>query len=252
MNANLERRPHASLQLSSRQKKALKIEKIISSVTRFEDSSCLEIGTGSGVIANHVSSLVGSFGTVAAVDVLDQRVVKDGYDFALVEGTKLPHESDKFDICISNHVLEHVGDFRAQAEHLEEICRVLKPNGWLYLAIPNKWSLMEPHFRLPLLSWLPRSLSDKYVRLTNKGNHYDCLPPSLPRIKALLLDAGFNARDVSNEGIRLVGALEKNPGILQTIFTHPKIWSRFFYRFLPSYIFLAQPEPGNHLPPETR
>jgi SAM-dependent methyltransferase len=38
---------------------------------------------------------------------------------------------------------------------LDEVWRVLKPGGLAYLACPNRYSLVEPHYRLPFLSWFP-------------------------------------------------------------------------------------------------
>ena len=32
--------------------------------------------------------------------------------------------------------------------------------------------LLAPHHRLPLLSWLPQRLADRYLRLAGKGDHY--------------------------------------------------------------------------------
>src|SRR3546814_17958343 len=80
------------------------------------------------------------------------------------------------DVCssdLSNHVIEHVGNADAQRHHLDEIRRVLAPDGVVYFAAPNRWRLVEPHFRLPFLSWLPNPASDRYVRVMGRGSHYD-------------------------------------------------------------------------------
>jgi len=86
----------------------------------------LEVGTGSEVIANYLSQRVGPAGEVVAVDVLDQREILDGFRFVPVNDTELPSEAASFDVVISNHVMEHVGDRHAQLHHLQEIRRVLK------------------------------------------------------------------------------------------------------------------------------
>ena len=36
-------------------------------------------------------------------------------------------------------------------KHLREIRRVLRRDGLAYLAVPNRWALVEPHYRLALL-----------------------------------------------------------------------------------------------------
>ena len=157
-----------------RLKKAQKVERLLSAVCDIDAAQVLEVGTGSGVIAAHFAAIVGTQGSVHAVDVIDQRRVSAGFDFQLVKDTSLPFDDGTFDICISNHVIEHVGDRAAQAGHLEEIRRVLRPGAWLYLAVPNRWTFVEPHFRLPFLSWLPRNLRDTYVQLAGRGSRYVC------------------------------------------------------------------------------
>lgn len=49
---------------------------------------------------------------------------------------------------------------------------MLRPGGVLYLGIGHRWQVIEPHHRLPFLSWLPRGAADRYMRLTGKGEHY--------------------------------------------------------------------------------
>ena len=98
--------------------------------------------------------------------------------------------------------IEHVGDLQAQQHHVTEIRRVLDSGGLAYLAAPNKWGLMEPHFRLPLRSWLPRGLADTYVRAMGKGSHYDCLPPSLGTLCQLTQEAGLVPENVTWEALQ--------------------------------------------------
>ena len=45
---------------------------------------------------------------------------------------------DYFDVIVLNHVLEH---FLSPLEEMEEIHRILKPNGIIYLAVPNSKTL---------------------------------------------------------------------------------------------------------------
>ena len=155
----------------------------------------LEVGCGSGVISSTLAALGSPGLDVQGVDVQDSRVVTQGYGFTLVDGTTLPFESRTFDIVVSNHVIEHVGDREAQLRHLSELHRVLAEDGMIYLAVPNKWRLVEPHFRLPLLSWLPLGLADRYVQWTGKGRHYDCVPLSQGEAQQLLEQSGFSCDD---------------------------------------------------------
>ena len=80
---------------------------------------------------------------MAAVDVVDERISDNGYAFQQVSGTQLPFPDQQFDVVISNHVIEHVGEREQKLEHLTEIARVLRPDGMDYLAVPNRWRLVE-------------------------------------------------------------------------------------------------------------
>ena len=68
------------------------------------------------------------------------------------------------------------GDAVVQAQHLGEIRRVMKPSGAGYLAVPNRWMLTEPHYRLKFLSWWPHGWRTPYLKLMGKGDFYDCEP----------------------------------------------------------------------------
>ena len=164
MTEVLERQPHAILDGDSRRLKAQKIARLVETVRPLRGARLLDIGAGSGYIASNLGELVGDEGEVWAVDVNDQRRTNEGYRFKAVTGTALPFEDDSFDVVLSNHVIEHVGDRSAQLHHLREVGRVLAPGGVCYLAVPNRWGLVEPHFRLPFLSWIPAPLRDPYVR----------------------------------------------------------------------------------------
>ncbi len=72
-------------------------------------------------------------------------------------------------IVYENHVYEHTVDPDAL---MAEIRRVLAPQGVVYLGLGNRLGIMEPHYRLPFLSWLPRWPADRYMRVAGKGDHY--------------------------------------------------------------------------------
>src|SRR6185312_5395570 len=143
-------------------------------------------------------------------DVCDNRQVRDGYAFRLVQSVELPFENGSFDVIVSNHVIEHVGDAQAQARHLAEIRRVMKPDGVGYLAVPNRWMLVEPHFRLPFLSWLPMPLSHAYVRAAGKGSHYDCRPLTRGGLERLLTGSQLHFEHMCVPALRLAFEIERS------------------------------------------
>ena len=211
MNAGV-RQPHAALDLTSRRHKGMKIERLLGLVPTLQPLRLLEIGTGSGGIAHYFATHPSIRCAVTAVDVVDQRMVRDGYDFRLVSGTVLPFDDGAFDVVISNHVIEHVGEHASQLSHLREMHRVMASGAVGYLAVPNRWMLLEPHFRLAFLSWLPPSLRTPYLRLMRRGSVYDCNPLTLPRLNAMLSEAGFCWRHVEVEALRYMLTNEKLRG----------------------------------------
>jgi ubiquinone/menaquinone biosynthesis C-methylase UbiE len=215
------RASHASLDLAARGRKAAKVRALLAEVVDLSGARVLEVGTGSGAIAASLVDAVGPTGRVEAVDVVDERVVTDGVHFTRVEGTEVPFEDGSFDVVISNHVIEHVGDRSEQLRHLRELRRVLRPGGWAYLAMPNRWRVVEPHFKLPLLSWLPRRLRSGYVRLAGRGERYDCDPMSRRELRVLVAEAGLEAHDRTVDAVRVVRRVETPRGLSRVALAAP-------------------------------
>lgn len=214
---SMQRQPHAVLDLPSRRLKALKIERLLNLDSSQNPIKLLEIGTGSGGIAHYFAHHHFLQCEVDAVDVNDQRLLSDGYTFHQVKDTSLPFPDDYFDVVITNHVIEHVGDKEAQLHHLQEIHRVMSPRGKGYLAVPNRWMLIEPHYRLAFLSWLPTAMRTPYLRVTGRGNEYDCNPPSQGEIEQMLRVCDFNYENLSTKAIRETVEIEGKQGVMVNI-----------------------------------
>lgn len=233
------RLPHAVLDEQSRILKARKIIALVGEDRFFQARRILEIGCGSGVISSTLARLGQPGLAVHAVDVTDSRIVTDGYEFVQVKGTELPFESESFDIVITNHVIEHVGDTAAQLHHLTEISRVLRNAGCAYLAVPNKWRLVEPHYRLPLLSWLPLRIADKYLRLTGRGSHYDCVPLSNRQARNLFELTRFKFSDLTTEAVRETFRIEFPDSFLGRTLGRMSVPAlvQFFKPLIPTIMF---------------
>lgn len=204
-----ERQAHAVTDLASRQPKALKIERILGLQPTPQPLQMLEVGCGSGGIAHYFGTHPHLRCEVEAVDVHDNRQVFDGYHYTAVQGVHLPFEAASFDVVITNHVIEHVGEEAAQIRHLEEIHRILKSGGQAYLAVPNRWMLVEPHYRLAFLSWWPRAWRSPYLRLMRKGSFYDCEPLQLRQLERMLRQAGFQFENKSVQAWRETFEIER-------------------------------------------
>jgi SAM-dependent methyltransferase len=236
-----ERRPHAILDRESRLLKAQKIAALVQPFHALEGARVLDIGAGSGFIANALSELVGPEGEVHAVDVLDQRLISEGYEFQRVDCTTLPFESGTFDVVLSNHVIEHVGIRPVQRHHLREIRRVLAPGGVAYLAVPNRWVLVEPHFKLPFLSWLPQRLRSPYVRLARRGDAYDCDLPTRGDLNELFAASGLDATELTVEATRVVARVEEPSGPIRLLLGAPEPLLRLLLPVTPTMIFALRP-----------
>ncbi len=85
------------------------------------------------------------------------------------DSQSLPLARDSMDLVICNHVYEHV----PSAETLmDEIFRILKPGGVCYFGAASRLIIMEPHYHLLFLSWLPKPLAHRYMRLFGRGDFY--------------------------------------------------------------------------------
>jgi ubiquinone/menaquinone biosynthesis C-methylase UbiE len=239
MNANaVQRQPHAVLDLPSRDWKATKIARLLDLASRPQPMRLLEIGTGSGGIAHWFATQPDLRCDVTAIDVCDNRQVRDGYAFKLAQGVDLPYGDACFDVVITNHVIEHVGDATAQHRHLTEIRRVMKPDGVGYLAVPNRWMLTEPHFHLKFLSWWPHAWRTPYLRLMRKGTFYDCEPLQMRQLERMLAAAGLRYRNLCIEAMRATFEIER-PGSfnVRVLSRTPEVLLAPLRRIIPTLIY---------------
>ncbi len=157
---NDRRQPHAVLNLSSRTKKAIKIERLLELTPAPDRRKLLEIGTGSGGIA--------------------------------------------------------------------------------YLAVPNLWMVLEPHYRLAFLSWVPRCWRTLYLRLTGRGSNYDCEPPTKPQLEAMLA-AGLRYRFLSSKAVAVMCAVEgRDDWLLRLVTAVPESLLNLLGYWNPTLIYSLQ------------
>jgi SAM-dependent methyltransferase len=199
MRGSLDHSSHAVLIREKRIAKARKISAILAHHgTTTAGAQVLDVGTGGGFIAEHFMRIGG---VVTAVDRENQLPPDSKVNLRIVAGNVLPFDAGAFDIVISNHVIEHVGGRDSQLEHLYELRRVCR--GVVYVATPNRWAFIEPHFKLPFLSWLPEGFRTPYVRLLGKPR-YDVWPLTRHQFLELAGSAGLRTTDVTGTALRLM------------------------------------------------
>jgi len=133
----------------------------------------LDIGSSTGIIADclagHFREVIGIDIDAPAVAFARQNFRRPNLFFAVGDSLNLGFIDSAFDVAICAQVYEHVPDAEKM---MKEIFRVLKPGGVCYFAAGNRLALMEPHYRLPLLSVIPRPIANLYIRLAGKSTHY--------------------------------------------------------------------------------
>lgn len=115
----------------------------------------------------------------------------------------LPFADDSFDLIILNGVLEWVGlsgekesPRDIQGFLLEEIRRVLRPGGAVYIGIENRWFpgwvKRDPHSKLPYTVFLPRKLADWYARRHGITSGYRTYIYGYGAYRKLFAERGFS------------------------------------------------------------
>jgi len=173
---------------ATRDQQAAKIIAILQDYLGNELSNlaAVEIGCSGGGITLPLAKV---FGSVIGIDV-DSAVVQKAASqphpanvHYLIVGPAYSLKSESFDVVVCTQVYEHTA---RQADLVNEIWRLLRPGGTCFFSGPNRLALVEPHYWLPFLSWLPHRIADAYMRLARRGPAYDIYPHSYWQLKRLL------------------------------------------------------------------
>lgn len=101
---------------------------------------CLDAGCGSGygtyLLAKNVKSIIGVDISIEAINFARKYYKAKNLCYLQMDVCNLKFEDNYFDACISFEVIEHL-ESKDQDKFLSEVCRVLKPEGRLYISCPN-------------------------------------------------------------------------------------------------------------------
>jgi len=168
-----------------------KFEKIISVLKDFHPRTqclnCLDIGCSSGIITsllgNHFRMSIGMDIDQEAIHYAQNHSSSPHAQFLIADSMALSFRNNSIDVIVCNHVYEHVP---YADKMMDEVYRVLKEDGFCYFSAGNKYKVIEGHYGLPFLSWVPKSLAHLYLKMTGEGDFYYEEHRSLRELKQLV------------------------------------------------------------------
>ncbi|MEU7877222.1 class I SAM-dependent methyltransferase [Microbispora bryophytorum] len=148
-----------------------------------------DVGCSAGFIADELAA-AGARRTLGLdIDVPGLRKASDRFGgrvgFVCADGSRLPFPDGSVDVLVFNHIYEHVVNPDAV---IADMHRVLSDDGVLYLGLGNRLGVMEPHYKLPFLSYLPPAAADRYVRAFGRADHYYERFRTRPGLRRMLAD----------------------------------------------------------------
>lgn len=161
---------------------------------------------------------------------------KDRRVAVLGSGMELPFRNESADVIVCNHTYEHVPD---SERLMDELHRVLKRGGVVYLGAMNARWPIEPHYKVPFIHVMPRWMSGPILRRMGYPWGYLEKPLSLRKLRQLV--SKFTIRDYTLSAIAdpekyfaqdvVSGVQRKTPVVFM---------ARALYGFLPGYLWILE------------
>ena len=169
-----EQHSNSMYDVDKRTRKATKMLSVVTAVCGdLSTRSLLDIGCSTGIMTRVYGT---KFARVVGIDI-DEPAVQfavsnyscDNVTFLVRSADSTGFDDESFDVVSCTHIYEHVPD---SGTLMSEIYRLLKPGGICYFVAGNRLLLIEGHYRLPLLSVIPKPLAHLYLRALGRGNRY--------------------------------------------------------------------------------
>ncbi len=126
---------------------------------------------------------------------------RENVEFFNAPAEKLPFKDGFFDLIVCKTVLEHVADVN---KTIQEMSRVLKKEGTIYIECPNYLWIKEGHYNVYMMPMMPKWLFSIYLRLAGKNpsflKHLKYITPF--RITRELHKRGLRCRNISEELVK--------------------------------------------------
>lgn len=226
----------------SRRRKAVKIISVLQHFLGREDLDglkALDIGCSTGFISDALHK-AGAEVTGLDIDEPGLEAARERFgdkiEFICAGGEDIPAAPQSFDIVIFNHIYEHVVDPDAV---MTDIRRVLRPDGVVYLGLGNRLGIVEPHYKLPFLSWLTKSTADRYIRATGKASTYYETFRTRPNLRRMC--AGLNVWDYTYTVLtqsRMFAADDMVPRLLSSA---PPLFWQALAPIIPTFVWVGTP-----------
>lgn len=225
--------------------KRLKVEKMLAVLRATgmldrPDGIAVDVGCSVGFFCK---ALAPWFGKVYGLDIDAGAIerARNGasanVNFQVADSMSLPFPDESVDLVVCNHVYEHVPD---AARLFDEIYRVLKPGAACYLGAASRLTVIEPHYHLPFLSWLPKVVAHRYMWAFGKGTEYYENLRTYWGIRRLVWRFelnDFTLKIVENPDQFCARDLIPVGGLVSRV---PMFLWRWLYPLLPSYIFVLK------------
>jgi SAM-dependent methyltransferase len=201
----------------------------------------LDVGSSTGImtslLSNHFKYTVGIDIDRNAVAHAQRQYANNKVDFLLQDSMNIGFPDNTFDAINCSHVYEHVPNSN---QLIGEIYRVLKPNGVCFFSAGNRIIFIEGHYKLPLLSVMPKYLGNVYLQLFRKVPVYyetHLTYWGLRRLVAQFTLIDYTAR-IIKDPVKFYATDLIIPGsIMQKVYV---FIIKLFYWLCPTYIWLLK------------
>lgn len=201
---------------------------------------CVDVGCSVGIITDYLAR---DFKKVIGVDV-DTKALRiarrctsnKNVTHKLSKENKLPLRNNSVDVAIFSQIYEHAEN---PQKLVDEIYRILKPGGVCFFSARNKYGgPFDGHYKLPFISWFPRSLSNIYIRAFSDKKEYDITLFPLWKLNKLI--EVFDKRDYTLASIRDPVKF-KSQDVVPTVYGINKLLglvAKMVYVFIPNYLWI--------------
>lgn len=233
---------------SEREQKANKIISIVSDYfgTSLSHLNLLDVGSSTGImtflLSKHFNKTIGIDIDENGVNYAKENFKSDNLSYQIGDSMNLSFPDDHFDVVNCAQVYEHVPD---STKLMSEIHRVLKPGGICFFSAGNRFIFIENHYKLPLLSVIPKKLAHIYLKLLGRGRYYYETHLSYWGLKKIASD--FELIDYTKKVIEhpkkfSASEMIKSGSLKQKIIL---LFLDSFYWFCPTYIWILRKQKSN-------